>query len=32
VSGKETPESVTKRVKETVSLSKEEQLLESEAT
>ena len=32
VRGKETPESVTKRVKETVSLSKEEQLLESEAT
>lgn len=32
VRGKETPESVTKRVKETVSLSKEEQLVESEAT
>ena len=32
VRGKETPESVTKRVKETVSLSKEEQQLESEAT
>ena len=32
VSGKETPESVTKRVKETVSLSKEQQLAEPEAT